>query len=77
MGATQNTRTVTTDIDDEETRRQVVDRLEERYPQTSRADIEDAVTEEFESLTGRPVRDYLAILTERAARKRLKREGKT
>ena len=67
---------MTTEIDDEETIRQVVARLEEKYPTTSRAEIETIARDEFEALAGRPVRDYLSILTERAAGKRIKKSNK-
>ena len=67
---------MTTDIDDEETLRQVVDRLAEKFPDLPRPEIESAARAEFDALTGRPVRDYLSILTERAAKKRLKRAAK-
>lgn len=67
---------MTTDVDDEDTVRQVVDRLQEKYPDVGRAEIEGVAREEYDALAGRPVRDYLSILTERAARKRLKRDSK-
>jgi hypothetical protein len=67
---------VTTDIDDEETLRQVVDRLAEKFPDRPRAELETVARTEFVALAGRPVRDYLSILTERAAKKRLKRAAK-
>ena len=66
-----------TDIDDEDTIRQVVDRLQEKLPDVPRPEIEAVAREEFEQLSGRPVHDYLSILTERAAKKRLKRESQS
>lgn len=63
---------MTTDIDDEDTIRQVVDRLQEKLPDVPRSEIESVARAEFEALNGRPVHDYLSILTERAAKKRLK-----
>lgn len=68
---------MTTEIDDEETIRQVIDRLVEKFPDRPREELEAAARTEFAALVGRPVRDYLSILTERAARKRLKREAKS
>jgi hypothetical protein len=62
-------------MEDDDTLRQVVDRLQERYPDLPRGEIEAAARVEFDELVGRPVHDYLSILTERAARKRLKRDG--
>ena len=38
--------------------------------------IDEVVREEFAALAGRPVRDYLSVLTERAAKKRLKKLAK-
>ena len=63
---------MTTDIDDEDTIRQVVDSLQEKLPDVPRAEIETVARAEFDALSGRPVHDYLSILTERAAKKRLK-----
>jgi hypothetical protein len=67
---------VTTDVDDENTIRQVVDRLQEKYPDMDRTELDAVAREEFVSLSGRPVRDYLSILTERSARKRIKSNAK-
>jgi len=68
-------RSVTTDVDDEDTIRQVVDRLQEKNPDAPREQLERIAREEFDAIAGRPVRDYLSILTERASKKRIKREG--
>lgn len=64
---------MTTDIDDEESIRQVVDRLEKKFPDVPRGEIEGVARAEFTALSDRPVRDFLTILTERAAKKRLKK----
>jgi Xaa-Pro aminopeptidase len=64
---------VTTDIDNDEIKRQVVAKLVEKNPGMSEADVASVVDEEFAALADRPVRDYLSILTERAAKKRLKK----
>jgi hypothetical protein len=66
---------VSTDIDDEETVRQVVERLEKKFPDVPRQEIEVVARSEFDALAGRPVRDFLTILTERAAKKRLKKSS--
>lgn len=66
---------MTTDIDDEDTIRQVVDRLQEKLPDLPRDRIEQVARAEFEALSGRPVHDYLSILTERAAKKKLKQKS--
>ncbi|MCU1405936.1 MAG: hypothetical protein JWQ43_2239 [Glaciihabitans sp.] len=67
---------MTTEMDDEETIRQVIVRLTDKYPDAAPAEIESIARSEFEALAGRPVRDYLSILTERAAGKRLKKAAK-
>jgi hypothetical protein len=66
---------VSTDIDDEETVRQVVERLEKKFPDVPRDQIAAIAQTEFDALAGRPVRDFLTILTERAAKKRLKKDA--
>lgn len=64
---------MTTEINDEEVIAQVAETLTEKLPNVPRATIDEVVREEFAGFAGRPVRDYLSILTERAARKRLKK----
>jgi hypothetical protein len=64
---------MTTDLSDEEVMSQVTEKLRAKNPDLPHAVIDDVVREEFEALAGRPVRDYLSVLTERAARKRLKK----
>lgn len=59
------------DVVEEETFEQIVARLEVTLPEISRKDIVDATRIEFDALTGRPVRDYIPILVERATKKRL------
>jgi hypothetical protein len=61
------------EVTDEETIQQIVDRLQARFPDLDRAEIEKTARTEFEELSGRPVRDYVAILVERSAKKRLKK----
>lgn len=68
---------MTTDMNDEEVMAQVTLRLTERLPELPPATIDKVVREEFAGFAGRPVRDYLSILTERAARKRLKKLTKS
>lgn len=48
----------------------VVDRLVERFPHTQRSVIEAVVAEEHRLLDG-PIRDYVPLLVERAAKRRL------
>ncbi len=61
---------------DEDILRAVADKLSEKHPETPRAELDQIVREELAALSGRPVQAYLSILTERAARKRLKKTSK-
>lgn len=49
----------------------VVDRLAERFPNLSRASIEETVQEEHRALDGGRVRDFVPVLVEHAAKARL------
>lgn len=49
----------------------VIDRLTERFPDEQRSAIEDIVAEEHELLDDGPIRDYVPVLVERAAKLRL------
>jgi hypothetical protein len=64
---------MTTDIDDDEIKRQVVDKLLGKNSDLTAADVQPIVDEEFAALADRPIRDYLSVLTERAVKKRLKK----
>lgn len=64
---------MTTEMDDREIIEKVREKLRERYPELPAEQVDSAVEEEFAALAGRPVRDYLLVLTERAAKKRLKK----
>jgi len=59
-------------MNDEDTIRQVVERLQEKLPDVPRDEIARVARTEFDALSGRPVNAYLSILTERAAKKKLK-----
>jgi hypothetical protein len=63
---------MTTDVNDEEVITQVTQKLSEKNVEIPRSTIDGVVRQEFSALAGRPVRDYLSVLTERAAKKRLK-----
>ncbi|WP_116083875.1 three-helix bundle dimerization domain-containing protein [Agromyces sp. PvR057] len=52
---------------------EVVDRLAEKYPSVERAEIERIVADEYGQLDGRPVRDFVPVLIEKSAKKRVKR----
>lgn len=66
---------MTTDMDDAEIKSQVVSKLVEKYPEKPAQEIEAIVDEEYTALAGRPIRDYLSVLTERAAKQRIKKGG--
>lgn len=66
---------VAKEASDEDTIQQVIERLQVKLPDTERADIERAVRADYQDFAGRPVKDYLAILVERSAKKRLKKTG--
>jgi hypothetical protein len=61
------------EVSDEDTIQQVVEHLQEKFPDRPRSEIEGVARAEFEAYAGRPVRDYLAILVERSSKKRLKK----
>jgi len=50
----------------------VIDRLAERFPHIPRNNIARAVREEHAVFDGSPVRDYVPVLVEHAAKKRLR-----
>jgi hypothetical protein len=67
---------MTTDMDDAEIKSQVVSKLVEKFPEKSAQEIEEIVAQEFAALQDRPIRDYLSVLTERAAKQRIKKDAK-
>lgn len=52
---------------------EVVDRLATKYPAVDRIDIERIVASEHEAYEGRPVRDFVPVLVEKSAKKRVKK----
>ena len=66
-----------TDIDLDEIHRNVTSRLRERFPEVDPGLIEIAVRAELDEFAGRPVRDYIEVLTERGAKKRLRESERT
>ncbi|MEO5920155.1 MAG: hypothetical protein ABIQ01_03340 [Pseudolysinimonas sp.] len=66
---------MTTEFDEEAVITQITDRLAERFAAQPRAHIEGMVREEVTALSGRPVSDYIAVLGERAVKKRIKSGG--
>lgn len=67
---------MTTDMSDQEVMNQVAAKLSEKNDTVPRTVIDEVVREEYLALAGRPVRDYLSVLTERAAKKRIKKLAK-
>jgi hypothetical protein len=65
---------VSTELDPEEVVTRVAANLTEKYPDLQKAEVEKVVRAELANLVDRPVQDYLAVLTERAAKKQLKRD---
>lgn len=63
---------MTTHIDEEQILRETIDALQSKFSDRDRSEIEAIVREEFDRLRERPVRDYLSVLTEKAARERLR-----
>ncbi len=51
----------------------VIDSLASRFPTVPRSRVEQVVTESHSLLNGNPVRDYVPVLVERAAKDRLRR----
>lgn len=58
-------------IDEKQAVTQVCERLAERFPELPAPTIRLAVDQEHRKLDGRPVRDYVPVLVERAAREAL------
>ncbi|MBF4462087.1 MULTISPECIES: three-helix bundle dimerization domain-containing protein [unclassified Rathayibacter] len=62
-----------TEVNLDEIVSEVSGRLRQRFPDRSAAEVESTVRTELDALAGRPVQDYLSVLTERAAKLRLKK----
>ena len=61
-----------TDIDIDEIYANVTARLREKFPEVAPREIDEAVRAELDEFAGRPVRDYIEVLTERGAKRRLR-----
>ena len=61
-----------TQFDPKEIVKQVSAKLIEKYPDADEATIREIVTEEVAQLEAQPVKDYVSVLSERAAKKRIK-----
>ena len=51
---------------------EVVERLAERFPGVDREEIKGIVETEYEEFHGKPVRDFVPVLVEKSAKKRVK-----
>ena len=51
---------------------EVIERLTKRYPDVDRFEIERIVAQEHQAFEGRPVRDFVPVLVEKSAKKRVK-----
>jgi len=60
------------ELTDDEIIKQVTESLAAKFPDASADEIDAVVREEFATISARPVRDFLGVLTERAAKKRIK-----
>ncbi|MWV51504.1 hypothetical protein GRS96_19760 (plasmid) [Rathayibacter sp. VKM Ac-2803] len=68
---------MTTDLDADQVVRDATAAVRKKFPDRSESDIEAIVREELSKLLDRPVQDYLSVLTERAAKQRLKHDTST
>ncbi len=53
----------------------VVDRLSERFPSLGRQHVQEIVDEEHQRLESAPIRDFVPVLVEHAAKVRLREEA--
>ena len=60
------------DFDADEVIAQAILALTKKYPGLTSTEIEEAVRAEFAELHTRPVQDFIQVLTEKGAKKRLK-----
>jgi translation initiation factor 2 alpha subunit (eIF-2alpha) len=63
-----------TEMDDEQILEQVSTKLQEKFPDTPPERVQAIVREEIDALAGGTVHDYVSVLAERAAKKRLKKD---
>ncbi|MET0713268.1 MAG: hypothetical protein ABWY57_00005 [Mycetocola sp.] len=64
------------ELDESQAIDQVIDRLVEHFPSLDRDHIADVVEDEHRQLDAGRVRDFVPVLVEKAAKKRLKKEAK-
>lgn len=61
-----------TELSEQQALASVIDRLGKKFPDRSRADIESVVVQEYGALSQGPIRDFVPVLVERAAKEKLK-----
>lgn len=66
---------MTTAFNADEVIRQVTEKLQGKFSQASPDEIRRIVAEEVGELEKQPVRDYVSVLSERAAKKRLQKKS--
>lgn len=59
--------------DEERELAEVIDRLMKKFPAARREEVEAAVSAEHLALDGNPVRDFVPVLVEKQAKKRLRK----
>ena len=64
------------ELDETQAIDQVIDRLSQRFPSLEREHIADVVQDEHGQLEEGRVRDFVPVLVEKAAKRRLKKEAK-
>lgn len=64
---------VATEVNLDEIVSEVSARLRGRFPDRPTEEVESIVRAELDELADRPIHDYLSVLTERAAKTRLKK----
>ncbi|MBF4619257.1 hypothetical protein ITJ44_14365 [Clavibacter sp. VKM Ac-2873] len=67
---------MTTDVDYDQIVRDSTEQLQKKFPEHSEAELRTVVEEELATLKDATVQDYLSVLTVRAARKRVKAQGR-
>ncbi|WP_146078985.1 three-helix bundle dimerization domain-containing protein [Rathayibacter sp. AY1E6] len=67
---------MTTEFDLDQVVRDVTANVRKKFPDHSEEQVAPLVREELADLQDRPVQDYLTVLTERAVKRRLKREAR-
>ncbi|NQX13807.1 hypothetical protein HQQ80_19440 [Microbacteriaceae bacterium VKM Ac-2855] len=67
---------MTTDFDPDQIIRDATAGLKKKFPNHDEEQLRQVVREELAALQDRPVQDYLSVLTERAARQRIKAADK-